>query len=142
MIDRDTENRIIELRARGKSYASIASELRIAKQTTIDVCKKYKEQIATLQAMELEQLYEAQRITHTERITSIASLMRRVREEIDDRDLSTIPTEKLIDLYLKQASALREELIEPNFQSSEEQKRDRRERDYLNGLTATPENPY
>lgn len=79
MIDRDTENRIIELRARGKSYASIASELRIAKQTTIDVCKKYKEQIATLQAMELEQLYEAQRITHTERITSIASLMRRVR---------------------------------------------------------------
>ncbi len=138
MTDRDTENRIIELRARGKSYSTIASELKIGKQTALDVCKKYKEQIATLQALELEQLYEEQRITSTERITAIASLMQRVREEIDSRDLSQVPTEKLIDLYLKQSSALREEIIEPNFQSSEEQSRDRKEREYLDRLTATP----
>ena len=138
MTDRDTENRIIELRARGKSYSTIASELKIGKQTALDVCKKYKEQIATLQALELEQLYEEQRITSTERITAIASLMQRVREEIDSRDLSQVPTEKLIDLYLKQASTLKEEIIEPNFQSSEEQARDRQEREYLDRLTATP----
>lgn len=137
MTDRDTENRIIELRARGKSYSTIASELKIGKQTALDVCKKYKEQIATLQALELEQLYEEQRITSTERITAIASLMQRVREEIDSRDLSQVPTEKLIDLYLKQASTLKEEIIEPNFQSSEEQARDRQEREYLDRLTAT-----
>ena len=138
MTDRDTENKIIELRARGKSYSTIASELKIGKQTALDVCKKYKEQIATLQALELEQLYEEQRITSTERITAIASLMQRVREEIDSRDLSQVPTEKLIDLYLKQSSALREEIIEPNFQSTEEQSRDRKEREYLDRLTATP----
>lgn len=138
MTDRDTENRIIELRARGKSYSTIASELKIGKQTALDACKKYKEQIATLQALELEQLYEEQRITSTERITAIASLMQRVREEIDSRDLSQVPTEKLIDLYLKQSSALREEIIEPNFQSTEEQNRDRQEREYLDRLTATP----
>ena len=138
MTDRDTENRIIELRARGKSYSTIASELKIGKQTALDVCKKYKEQIATLQALELEQLYEEQRITSHERITAIASLMQRVREEIDRRDLTQVPTEKLIDLYLKQSSALREEIIEPNFQSTEEQNRDRQEREYLDRLTATP----
>ena len=138
MTDRDTENRIIELRARGKSYSTIASELKIGKQTALDVCKKYKEQIATLQALELEQLYEEQRITSQERITAIASLMQRVREEIDRRDLTQVPTEKLIDLYLKQSSALREEIIEPNFQSTEEQNRDRKEREYLDRLTATP----
>jgi len=137
MTDRDTENRIIELRARGKSYSTIASELKIGKQTALDVCKKYKEQIATLQALELEQLYEKQRITSQERITAIASLMHRVREEIDRRDLTQVPTEKLIDLYLKQASTLKEEIIEPNFQSSEEQARDRQEREYLDRLTAT-----
>jgi hypothetical protein len=64
--------------------------------------------------------------------------MQRVREEIDSRDLSQVPTEKLIDLYLKQSSALREEIIEPNFQSTEEQNRDRQEREYLDRLTATP----
>ena len=138
MTDRDTENRIIELRARGKSYSTIASELKIGKQTALDVCKKYKEQIATLQALELEQLYEEQRITSQERITAIASLMQRVREEIDRRDLTQVPTEKLIDLYLKQASTLKEEIIEPNFQSSEEQARDRQAREYLDRLTATP----
>ena len=138
MTDRDTENKIIELRARGKSYSTIASELKIGKQTALDVCKKYKEQIATLQALELEQLYEEQRITSQERITAIASLMQRVREEIDRRDLTQVPTEKLIDLYLKQASTLKEEIIEPNFQSSEEQARDRQEREYLDRLTATP----
>ncbi len=137
MTDRDTENRIIELRARGKSYSTIASELKIGKQTALDVCKKYKEQIATLQAWELEQLYEEQRITSQERITAIASLMHRVREEIDRRDLTQVPTEKLIDLYLKQASTLKEEIIEPNFQSGEEQARDRQEREYLDRLTAT-----
>jgi len=137
MTDRDTENRIIELRARGKSYSTIASELKIGKQTALNVCKKYKEQIATLQALELEQLYEEQRITSQERITAIASLMHRVREEIDRRDLTQVPTEKLIDLYLKQASTLKEEIIEPNFQSSEEQARDRQEREYLDRLTAT-----
>lgn len=138
MIDRATENKIIELRAMGRSYASIASEVKVSKQTALDTCKKYKEQIATLQALELEELYETQRITSTERITALASLMQRVRAEIDSRDLSTIPTEKLIELYLKQASALKEEIIEPNFKSSEEQNRERKEREYLNRLTATP----
>lgn len=138
MIDRATENKMIELRAMGRSYASIASEVKVSKQTALDTCKKYKEQIATLQALELEELYETQRITSTERITALASLMQRVRAEIDSRDLSTIPTEKLIELYLKQASALKEEIIEPNFKSSEEQNRERQEREYLNRLTATP----
>ena len=103
----------------------------------ISESKAFKEQIATLQALELEQLYEEQRITSQERITAIASLMHRVREEIDRRDLTQVPTEKLIDLYLKQASTLKEEIIEPNFQSSEEQARDRQEREYLDRLTAT-----
>lgn len=123
---------------RNKELEAKYYKIQIGKQTALDVCKKYKEQIATLQALELEQLYEEQRITSTERITAIASLMQRVREEIDSRDLSQVPTEKLIDLYLKQSSALREEIIEPNFQSTEEQSRDRKEREYLDRLTATP----
>lgn len=49
-----------------------------------------------------------------------------------DRD-----TEKLIEPYLKQASALKEDIIEPTFKSSEEQNRDQQEREYLDRLTAT-----
>lgn len=136
MTDRETEEKIIQLRARGKSYSAIAAELRIGKQTALDVCKKRKEQIATLEALELEELYEKQRITATERITALASLMRKIREEIDRRDLKDVATDKLIELYLRQASALKEEMIEPDFKSTEEQATAARERKYLERLTA------
>lgn len=136
-IDKDTERRIIQLRARGKSYATIAKEVEVAKQTAIDVCKRSREEIANLQALEVEELHETQRVTYRERITALSSLMQRVREEIDRRDLTQVPTEKLIDLYLKQASALKDEIVEPSFKSSEEQARDRQEREYLDRLTAT-----
>ena len=136
-IGTDTERRILELRARGASYSTIATTTGVAKQTAVDVCARRKEELASLYAMELEQLHEEQRITYRERITALASLMRRTREEIERRDLTQVPTEKLIDLYIKQASALKEEMIEPNFRSREEQERDREEREYLDRLTDT-----
>lgn len=136
-IDKNTEREIIQLRAMGKSYAAIAKEANVAKQTAIDTCKRCKEEIATLFALEVEELHETQRVGYSERITALSTLMRRVREEIDRRNLSDVPTEKLIDLYLKQASVLKDELIEPSFKSSKEQERDRQEREYLELLTAT-----
>jgi hypothetical protein len=65
--------------------------------------------------------------------------MKKIREEIDKRDLSKVSTGKLIELYIKQASALKDEIVEPSFKSTEEQERDRQEREYLERLTATPE---
>lgn len=133
----ETEEKIITLRARGKSFKSIAEEAKVSKQTAVDVCSKFKERIASLKALELDALYEQQQVTTEERITAHANLMRRLREEIEERDLSTIPTDKLIDLYIKQASALKEEIIEPKFKSSDEQERDEQERDFLDRLTST-----
>lgn len=136
-IDKETEKRIVQLRARGKSYATIAKEVEVAKQTAIDACKRCKEEIATLQAIEIEELHETQRVGYKERITALATLMQKMREEIDRRDLTRVPTEKLISLYQKQASVLKEEVVELSFKSSEEQARDRQEREYLDRLTAT-----
>lgn len=135
-IDRDTERKIIQLRAMGKSYSTIAKEAEVAKQTAVDTCKRCKEEIATLSALEIEELHETQRVGYSERITALSTLMQRVRAEIDKRDLSDVSTDKLIDLYLKQSAALKEELIEPSFKSSEEQARDRQEREFLDSLTS------
>lgn len=136
LIDMQKKRSIMELRAKGYSYAKIAKETGVAKQTAIDVCKESEEVIATLNAMELEELYEEHAITAKERITAHANLLSRIREEIENRDLTEVPTDKLIDLYLKTASALKEEVITPNFQTSKEQERDRKEREYLDRLTA------
>lgn len=135
-IDADKKRRILELRARGLSYAKISEEVAVAKQTAIDVCKAQEEAIATLQALELEELYETHRITKRERIAAHASLLSRIRTEIESRNLTDVPTEKLIDLYLKTSSALSEEVVEPNFQSTEEQERDRKERAIIDSLSS------
>lgn len=135
-IDTDKQRRILELRARGYSYAKIATEVGVAKQTAIDYCKAQEEKVATLQALELEELYEQHGITKRERIAAHASLLSRIRTEIESRDFTDVSTEKLIDLYLKASSALSDEVVEPNFQTSEEQERDRQERRMINDLTA------
>lgn len=136
LLDSDKKRSILEYRAKGYSYAKIAQETGVAKQTAVDVCKENEEAIATLQALELEELYETHAITAKERITAHANLLSRIRTEIEGRDLRDVPTEKLIDLYLKTSSALKEEVITPNFQTSKEQERDRKEREYLDRLTA------
>lgn len=134
-IDSEKKRRILELRARGLSYAKISEEVGVAKQSAVDICKAQEEAIATLHALELEELYETHRITKEERIKAHASLLSRLRAEIAQRDLTDVPTDKLIDLSLKVSSSLKEEIVEPTFQSSEEQERDRQERQIINQLT-------
>ena len=134
-IDIDKRTKILELRAKGKTFRAIAEEVGVAKQSVVDECKRNDEKIATLKAFELEELYERHRITKEERIAAHASLMARIREEIDNRDLTEVPTEKLIDLYLKQGTALEEQIIEPKFLSTEEQDRNRQERELLDSLS-------
>jgi intein-encoded DNA endonuclease-like protein len=134
-IDNEKKGRILELRARGLSYAKISDEVKVAKQTAIDVCKAQTEQIATLEAIELETLYETHRITKRERIEAHASLLSRIRKELESRTLSDVPTDKLIDLAIKVSSALSGEIIEPNFQTTEEQERDRKERLLINDFS-------
>lgn len=135
-IDADKKRRILELRATGLSYAKISEEVKVAKQTAINVCKAQEEEIATLEALNMEELYEQHRITKRERIAAHASLLARIRTEIEGRDFTDVSTDKLIDLYLKTSASLSGEMVEPTFQTSEEQERDRQERRLINDLSS------
>ena len=134
MIDANTKLKIVELRARDYSIKRIADELGIAKQTVVDALQDMKEQVATLRAINLDELYESQAITAEARIRNLSSLTQRIKEELDGRDLTDVPTDKLIDLYIKTASALEERIIEPVFQSSQEQEEDREARKILDSI--------
>lgn len=125
--------RVIELRAEGLSYANIAKEMSIAKQTAVDIVRDNIEEVATLQAVEMEALIDAERINQKGRIEQLSTLHTRLREEIEQRDLSELPTEKLINLYLKTSETLKGEVTTaPEARSSEEQKSARIQRNILN----------
>jgi transposase-like protein len=134
MIDTQTKLKIVELRAGGKSMAKIAEEVGVAKQTVVDVCNDMREEIASLHAMQLEALYEEQKISTEERIRALSSVMGKIRKELESRSLVDVPTEKLVELFLKTSSTLEGSIVEPRFKSTDEQKADKEAREALNKL--------
>lgn len=116
-----TKLQIISLRAEGVSYAKIAKEAKVSKQTAVDVARESRDQIETLQAVELEALFDAHRINLKGRLEQLTTLQRRLLEEIERRDLTDLPTKDLINLYLSTSKNIKEEVFTPQILSTSEQ---------------------
>ena len=134
----ELKERFIELRAMGWSFDKIAKELGKAKQTLIDWSKELQNEIANLKAIELEALYEKYYLHKETRLQTFGELLTKIKKEIEGRDLSDVPTDKLLELLLKYNSLAKEETVEPNFKSSKEITEERIDRELLEELTATP----
>jgi transposase-like protein len=114
----ETKHRFIELRAKGYSFDKIALELNKAKQTLIDWSRELKEEIEIRKATELELIYESYFLLKKSRLQSLGDILLRIETEIGQRSLSTIPTDKLLDIYLKYSNQIKAEL-EPVSESKE-----------------------
>lgn len=117
--------RIIELRAEGLSYAKIAEALKISKQTALEIVRDNKDEVTSLQAMEMEALFDAEKINLRGRVEQLSSLQARLREELAKRDLSKLPTDKLIALFIKTNQALKDEVFAPEVKSVAEIQQER-----------------
>jgi hypothetical protein len=114
----ETKHRFIELRAKGYSFDKIALELNKAKQTLIDWNRELREEIEIRKATELELIYESYFLLKKSRLQSLGDILLRIETEIGQRSLSTIPTDKLLDIYLKYSNQIKAEL-EPVNESKE-----------------------
>ena len=134
----DVKEKFIDLRAKGYSFDKIAKELGKAKQTLIDWSRELQEEIASRKALELESLYDQFSLMKEHRLRELGKTLAKIQTEIESRDLSDIPTEKLLDLQLKYLDCAREEIVEPVFKTSQEIEEERADRDLLEELTAPP----
>lgn len=125
----------IRLRAQGYSFDRIAKETGRAKQTLLDWSKELQEEIANRKALELEALYEEYYLLRESRLKNFAEVLIKINSEIAERDLSEVPTDKLLDLFLKYNNQVKDELIELSFKSSTEIKEDKLDRTLLEELT-------
>jgi len=132
----ETKEKFIELRAKGWSFDKIAKELKKSKQTLINWSKEYKEKIANLKALELEVIYEKHYLLKENRLNSFGSLLTKIKKEIDSRDLKDIPTEKLLDLFLRYNTVIKDEYVEPIFKSSEALREEALERELIEELSS------
>ena len=131
----EIKERFIELRAKGWSFDKIAKELGKAKQTLIDWSKELQDEIANLKALELEALYESYYLLKENRLQTFGAMLTKIKEEIERRDLSDVPTDKLLDLLLKYNSQVKEEIVEPIYKTSQEIIEERQDREILEELT-------
>jgi len=137
----ETKERFIEMRAKGYSFDRIAKELGKAKQTLIDWSKGLQDEIANRKALELEALYEKYYLLKENRLQTFGELLNKLKQEVMSRDLSNLPTDKLLDLFLKYNSQIREEVIEPTYKTSQEIQEDRQDRELLEELTTLQVEP-
>jgi transposase len=132
----ETKQEFIQLRAKGLSFDKIAKELKMAKQTLIDWSKEFEEEIANLKALELEALQEQYFLMKQDRLKNFGNTLNKLREEVEKRNLKDLPTDKLLELYLKYNNQVKEEIIDPAFKSSQDIREEQEEREALGDLTA------
>ena len=116
----ETKQKFIELRAQGLSFDKIAKELNKSKQTLIDWSRDLSGEIANLKAIELEDIYQKYYLLKENRLQTLGTMLSKIKTEVDTRELTDVPTEKLLDLLLKYNSKVAEELVEPEYKSKEE----------------------
>jgi hypothetical protein len=63
-------------------------------------------------------------------------MLTKIKKEVESRDLSDVPTDKLLELLLKYNSQVKEEIVEPIYKSSQELIEERQDRELLEELTA------
>lgn len=110
MKDSDVRNRFVELRASGWSFARIAAEIGVSKPTLI---KWSQEEYA---ALDLERFCRAEEfaerlgLLRQKRMETFGALLARARAELETRDFSGVPTERLLALTLALERRVGEEL--------------------------------
>jgi IS30 family transposase len=132
----ETKRRFIELRAKGYSFDKIAKELGKAKQTLLDWSRDLDQEIAQAKALELDSLYEAYSLYKEARLKTLGEILSKLKKEVDNRDLTDLPTDRLLDLFLKYEGVVKESLVEPVFKSSREIEEEKEDRLLLEELTA------
>lgn len=107
MIDAETQQRFIQLRSQGWSFARIAQELNVSKPTLINWSRKFHFEINNARAIELESLQEQLVAGREARARALAEKLKLVEAELAKRDIAEVSTARLFSL----AAALRREIL-------------------------------
>ena len=107
MHDPQIQQRFVELRAQGWSFARIAAELNVSKRTLIDWGRKFQFDIQNARAIELEALQEQLLASRETRLRALGEQLRQVEDELKKRNIADIPTARLFSL----AESLRRQIL-------------------------------
>ncbi|MFJ7941555.1 hypothetical protein ACIQYG_24200 [Peribacillus sp. NPDC096622] len=105
----DQKDQFIGLRAKEVPYEQIALQLGVSKPTLIKWGKDMEIEISNRRALELEALQDKYYVSKKKRVEFFGEQLNRLYAELQERDLSEIPTERLFDLTMKTMASLKQE---------------------------------
>lgn len=108
----------LRLRAAGTPVEEIVAKTGLDAQEVVDIIAGAGNTLTTLQGIKAEAALISYGVTKRDRLQKIVELRNKVEAELDKRDFSDIPTEKLPVLLLKINEAIREEVTPPRILSS------------------------
>jgi hypothetical protein len=104
-----TIQKFLVLRAQGKSLRAIEIEIGTSRGTLAKWQQDYREELKNLRAIELDTMREKFLLTNQAQLELLGTQFTRLKEELESRDLSDIPTPKLFELFLKYSTRLTED---------------------------------
>ena len=106
MKDQETQQKFVDLRARGRSFARMAEELQVSKRTLIEWSRKFRFEIQNQRTIEMEALRELYLAGREEQVRQLGGRLREVEAELATRKVAELSTPRLFTL----AGSLRRQL--------------------------------
>jgi hypothetical protein len=94
----ETQQKFVERRAQGWTYARIGTELGVAKSTLFEWSRKFRFDISNQKALEMDELQDRVLGTRQHRVSVLAQKLARVEEELRQRNLADVSTARLYSL--------------------------------------------
>lgn len=114
----ELRHRFIEMRAKGHSIRSAAKEIGVSPTTLTNWQAELDDEIARRKAVELEALYEENFMLKEHRIKFFGEQIKALQEELNNRDLSDVSTDRLFELLLKYLDEGVKDMVTPQFSNN------------------------
>lgn len=111
----ELKNKFVELRAKGTSYSEISETLKVSKPTLIEWAKQLEIEIDNLKAIYLDELFNKYFVSKALRVELFGKALKAIHDELTNRDLKDVTTDKLLEMLLKFSSKMREEEVSLSF---------------------------
>ncbi len=110
-MDRTTAEKMIELRAAGKSIRSIAVELDLSKTTVCSHLRRFSEEVDNAVALAKDSLLEKLKLDQVAVFEAKLQLFQKLQEQIVQRDFSDVPSDRMVKAWLALGAELKVEKV-------------------------------
>ena len=121
MHDQETQQKFVERRTKGMTFARIAEELKVSRRTLIDWSRKFQFEIHNARAIELEALRERYLASREEQVRQLGERLREVETALAGRDIAELSTPRLFTLAESLRRQIQREAGEVRFSAPTDQ---------------------